>query len=75
MLKIKTHAEDLTVTLLKNLDIHMYGPLLSTKGPFVQFDLPDSKLIGNNHKKPLDNYYNVKIHFSISCLFFNFEIP
>ena len=23
--KIKTHAEDVTVTLFKNLDIHMYG--------------------------------------------------
>ena len=25
VLEIKTHAEDLTVTLFKNLDIHMYA--------------------------------------------------
>ena len=29
MLKIKTHAEDVTATLLKNLDIHRYDPCSS----------------------------------------------
>ena len=32
MLKIKTHAEDVTATLLKNLDIHTYGFHLTAPG-------------------------------------------
>ena len=36
--------------------IEPQGPPLSTKAPFVEFDLADSKLSGNNRKKPLDNF-------------------
>ena len=35
MLKIKTHAEDVTATLFKNLDIHRYASALYS--PLVTF--------------------------------------
>ena len=42
---------------MKPRQVEPQGPPLSAKGPFVKFDPADSKLSGNNHKKPLDNYY------------------
>ena len=40
--------------------VELQGPPLSTKGPFVQFDLANSKLSGSYHKNPLDldHFYN-----------------
>ena len=50
--------------MVKPCQVEPLGPPLSAKGPFVKFDPADSKLSGNNHKKPLDNYYIDLSYFS-----------
>ena len=59
--------------MVKPRQVEPQGPPLSAKGPFVKFDPADSKLFGNNHKKPLDNYI---IDFAFKrCKEPNYQIP
>ena len=65
VLKIKTNAEDMTATLLKNLDIHMYAlvavaPILRCKVVF--FAHPGSWLNVDQLTKKLDYTSNILLN-------------